>query len=109
MLDGKASTDCIRQELGKCLTQNRNKCLSCSFTVIVSLRQIVNDETKKMKRLLLPHSVTQFYKTDVTLQVTNYKEMSNDGSLLPTLHQTTTSFGNHTVAELQNGSSRARS
>ena len=83
MLDGKASTDSIRQQLGMFLTHNRSP--SCSF-VIVSLREIVKDETKQMKRLLFSHSTSWFSKAEVTLQVTSCKEMSNDGSVPPTLH-----------------------
>jgi len=64
MLDGKASTDSIRQQLGRFLTQNRSP--SYSF-VIVSLRQIVKDETKQMKRLLFPYSTSWFSKAEVTL------------------------------------------
>jgi len=83
-VDGKVSTDSIRQQLGKFLIQNRY--LPCSFVVIVSLRQIVKDETKQMKRLLFLHSTSRFSKADITLQVTSCKEMSNDGSVPPTLH-----------------------
>jgi hypothetical protein len=66
MLDGKASSYSIREELGERLTQNGNRYLLCSFSVVVSLRQILNDETKQMKRLLFPYSNPRFSKTEIT-------------------------------------------
>jgi hypothetical protein len=65
MLDGKASSYSIRRELGKRLTQNGNRYLLCLFAIVVSLRQILNDETKQMKRLLFPYP-PRFSKTEVT-------------------------------------------
>ena len=74
--------------------------------VLVSLQQVAND-MNKMKRLLFQFFVVFSSRTLQSLQVTSFKGRSDIGSLLQTLHRTTTSFGKHTIREQPLGSSRA--
>jgi len=83
--------------------------LMCSLVEVVALRKIVNDETKKMKRLPFTCPISLCSETEVTHQVNSCKGMYNTGSRLLTHRRTTTSLGKDTETGLQNGSLRATS
>ena len=95
----------VSDNLWVCLSPKRGS-FPCSQRVVVSLQEIVN-EVNKMKRLFPRFFNPHLPRLKPPLQVTNSKGMSDIGSLLLTLQRITTSFGEATIKEPENGSFRA--
>jgi len=65
------------------------------------------ERSEQDQTFVFPFSNPNSLKPKLPLQVTNFKGMSDFGSLLLTLQRITTSFGKGTIRELQHGSLRA--
>jgi hypothetical protein len=104
LLDGKASTDGIRQALSMYLTQN------WELAVLTSGRSFTSGDRKRGEQdqtFVSPLFYPYLPRPKLPLQVINSKGMSDFGSLLLTLRRTTTSSGRDTIKEPGNGSLRA--
>jgi len=104
LLDGKVSTDSIRQALSMSLAQN------WVLPVLTSCCSLTSGDRKRSEQdqtFVSPLFYPYPPRPKPPLQVTNCKGISDTGCLLPILQRTTTSCGRDTIKEPENGSLRA--